>query len=145
MGRTEVTQAQWRAVMGNNRSKVKGDDLPVERVSWNNAEDFIGKLNEQNDGYEYRLPSEAEWEYACRAGTTVDYYGDVDAIAWYDKNSAKKTHAVGTKQASGFGLYDMSGNVWEWCEDYYHDSYNAKRIKLFKLLVRVRRLLSRFV
>ncbi|GAC1395904.1 MAG: hypothetical protein NVSMB56_10250 [Pyrinomonadaceae bacterium] len=82
MGRTEVTQAQWQAVMGNNPSKFKGDNLPVEQVSWNDAQEFISKLNELNDGYKYRLPSEAEWEYACRAGTTGDYAGNIDDMAW---------------------------------------------------------------
>jgi formylglycine-generating enzyme required for sulfatase activity len=125
MGRYEVTQAQWQAVMGNNPSRFKGDNLPVEQVSWDDAQEFIRRLNARGDGYTYRLPSEAEWEYACRAGTTGDYAGNLDAMAWYDKNSGPQTHPVGQKQPNGFGLYDMHGNVWEWCEDWYHDGYNG--------------------
>lgn len=125
MGRYEVTQAQWQAVMGTNPSEFRGENLPVEQVSWNDAQEFIQKLNALNDGFIYRLPSEAEWEYACRAGTTGDYAGEPNSMGWYDANSGKRTHPVGKKQANGFGLYDMHGNVWEWCQDVYHENYNG--------------------
>jgi formylglycine-generating enzyme required for sulfatase activity len=127
IGRYEVTQAQWQSVMGDNPSGYKncGGNCPVENVSWDESQNFINKLNESNDGFRYRLPTEAEWEYACRAGTTGDYAGDLDSMAWYEKNSGKKTHPVGTRQPNGFGLYDMHGNVWEWCEDWYHKTYEG--------------------
>jgi formylglycine-generating enzyme required for sulfatase activity len=115
---TEVTQAQWTAVMGNNPSHFKGDDLPVDSVSWDDAQQFIGKLNELDPGKNYRLPTEAEWEYACRAGTKDPRYGDPDAIAWWHGNSGEQTHAEGQKQPNAWGLYDMIGNVWELCSDW---------------------------
>lgn len=124
MGRTEVTQAQWQAVMGSNPSYFKDClQCPVEQVSWYDAQSFIDKLNAQNDGFRYRLPTEAEWEYAARAGTTGDYAGDLDSMAWYEPNSNKKTHPVANKQANAWGLYDMHGNVWEWCQDWYVADY----------------------
>jgi formylglycine-generating enzyme required for sulfatase activity len=89
---TEVTQAQWTAVMGNNPSHFRGDNLPVDQVSWNDAQEFISRLNANDPGKNYRLPTEAEWEYACRAGTTEPTYGDIDAIAWYNGNSEQRTH-----------------------------------------------------
>jgi formylglycine-generating enzyme required for sulfatase activity/tetratricopeptide (TPR) repeat protein len=131
MGKYEVTQDQWQAVMGENPSYFKdcGGDCPVERVPWEDCQSFCRKLSSRV-GKEIRLPSESEWEYACRAGTTTRYsFGDSDSAlgsyAWYDKNSGFKTHRVGGKQANGWGLYDMHGNVWEWCEDWYHDNYDG--------------------
>ena len=126
MGEYEVTQAQWQAVMGNNPSHFKdcGGNCPVEQVSWEDAQSFIGKLNESNDGFTYRLPSEAEWEYACRAGTTGDYAGNLSDVAWFSKNSGGSgPHAVGQKQPNAWGLFDMQGNVFEWCQDCYHETY----------------------
>jgi formylglycine-generating enzyme required for sulfatase activity len=125
LGKYEVTQAQWKSVMGNNPSNFKGDNMPVEQVSWNAANEFIGKLNQLQNNYVYRLPSEAEWEYACRAGTTDDYYGRLDDIGWHYKNSENKPHPVGTKLPNSFGLYDMSGNVFEWVEDIYTSNYRG--------------------
>jgi formylglycine-generating enzyme required for sulfatase activity len=123
MGIYEVTQEQWQKVMGNNPSQFKScGQCPVEKVSWDDAQEFIKKLNsEANDGSTYRLPTEAEWEYAARAGTTGDYAGDLDSMAWYMTNAGKKTNPVGQKTANGWGLYDMHGNVYEWVEDWYGD------------------------
>ncbi len=138
MGKYPVTQAQWQAVMGKNPSQFKGADRPVESVSWNDTQEFSKKLNEIVEthgraslpGGKFRLPSEAEWEYACRAGTETAYsFGDDPAqlgnYAWFDGNSGKQTHPVGQKQPNGFGLYDMHGNVYEWCEDTWHDNYDG--------------------
>ncbi len=121
---TEVTQAQWVAVMGANPSHFKGDDRPVEQVSWNDVRTFIDKLNAGDPGKNYRLPTEAEWEYACRAGTDTPQYGEVERIAWYHNNSNNETHRVATKQPNAWGLYDMLGNVWELVAD-WKDSYPA--------------------
>jgi formylglycine-generating enzyme required for sulfatase activity len=129
IGATEVTYAQWKAVMGSYPAKkIEGNDqLPV-CVSWLEVQDFIGKLNVNNTGRKYRLPTEAEWEYAARGGNTSQSYkysgsNDVDEVAWYADNSGRKTHIVGGKQTNELGLYDMSGNVWEWCRDRY-DKYS---------------------
>lgn len=128
MGKYEVTQAQWKAVMGNNPSFFSGcgDDCPVENISWDDVQKFIRKLNSLQNDYNYRLPTEAEWEYACRAGTTGDFAGNLDAMAWYISNSEEKTHTVGQKSPNAWGLYDMHGNVWEWCQDWFYLAYYSK-------------------
>jgi formylglycine-generating enzyme required for sulfatase activity len=123
IGKYEVTQAQWEAVMESNPSDFKGADRPVEQVSWNDVQEFLANLNGRNDGYRYRLPTEAEWEYAARAGTAGEYYGSLDAIAWYGRNSGDQTHPVGGKLPNAWGLYDVLGNVWEWCQDWHKDDY----------------------
>ena len=121
----EVTQALWRAVMGSNPSNFKGDNLPVENVSWNDCQTFINRLNSYT-GRNFRLPTEAEWEFAARGGNYSRHYkysgsNDIGNVAW---NYGNRTHSVGTKQANELGLYDMSGNVWEWCSDWY-GSYSS--------------------
>ncbi len=130
MGVHEVTQAQYEQVMGVNPSIFKGADNPVEKVNWDDAVEFCRKLSElpaeKEAGNVYRLPTEAEWEYACRAGTTTKYsFGDdesdLEDYPWYDSNSADKTHPVGSKQPNAWGLYDMHGNVREWCRDRFGD------------------------
>ncbi|MBQ3247459.1 MAG: SUMF1/EgtB/PvdO family nonheme iron enzyme, partial [Alistipes sp.] len=128
IGKYEVTQAQWEAVMGKNPSRFKGDNLPVERVSWNDIQKFIEKLNAKT-GKRYRLPTEAEWEYAARGGNQSKGYkysgsNDIGSVAWYTDNSSSPTHPVGQKQPNELGLYDMSGNVYEWCSD-WHGSYSS--------------------
>ena len=123
MGKYEVTQALWQEVMGSNPSYFKGDDLPVEQVSWDDCQEFIGKLNSMT-GRKFRLPTEAEWEYAARGGKKSRGYqfsgsSNISDVAWYTDNSGSKTHPVGMKQSNELGLYDMTGNVWEWCQDWY--------------------------
>ena len=129
IGETEVTQALWKAVMGSNPSFFKGDDLPVEEVSWDDCQDFILKLNSITKR-SFRLPTEAEWEFAARGGnkskhTQYSGSGNIGEVAWYDGNSGSKTHPVKTKKANELGIYDMSGNVWEWCQDWYGSYSNC--------------------
>lgn len=123
IGKYEVTQFQWQALMGSNPSTIKGDDHPVETVSKQDADDFLAKLTARNDGYRYRLPTEAEWEYAARAGAPLP--ATLDEVAWYSANSDDTTHAVGQKKPNAWGLYDMLGNVREWVSDLYAMNYYA--------------------
>ena len=128
MGIYPVTQKQWTALMDYNPSEHKREDLPVEHVSWDDVQRFVKKLNETEGTDKYRLPSEAEWEYACRAGTTTKYFfGDDDSklkeYAWYYKNSSRRTNPVAQKKPNSWGLYDMYGNVWEWILDRFHHNY----------------------
>ena len=128
IGKYEVTQALWKAVMGNNPSYFKGDNLPVEKVSWDDCQEFISKLN-RITGKKFRLPTEAEWEYTARGGKKsrgYQYSGSNNLldVAWCGDNSGSKTRAVGTKQPNELGIYDMTGNVWEWCQDWY-GKYNS--------------------
>ena len=137
LGTYPVTQREWKAVMGDNNkpSHFNGDDLPVELVSWDDVQEFIKKLNEKEGTDRYRLPSEAEWEYACRAGTTTRYsFGDDESklgdYAWYATSlmslmTKRKTHLVGQKKPNPWGLYDVHGNVWEWVQDEWHRSYDG--------------------
>ena len=135
----EVTQSQWKSVMGNSPSWNSGcDNCPVERVSWKEVQDFIRKLNSKT-GKKYRLPIEAEWEYAAKGGARTqgfDYCGGKGLfdVGWYDLNSGGKTHSVGSKQPNELGLFDMSGNVWELCEDYFDfysmdEQTNPRKVK----------------
>jgi formylglycine-generating enzyme required for sulfatase activity len=123
IGKYEVTQLQWYSVMNDNPSNFRGKELPVENVSWADAQTFIAKLNAKT-GKNYRLPTEAEWEYAARGGSQSRGYkysgsNNIDEVAWYDRNSRGTTHPVGQKKPNELGLYDMSGNVWDWCQDWY--------------------------
>ncbi len=128
IGKYEVTQAEWQAVTGKNPAKFKGEHLPVEYVSWDDCQEFIRQLNALT-GLNFRLPTEAEWEYAARGGKKSKGYiysgsNDVDSVAWYGKNSNKTTHPVGYRTPNELGLYDMNGNVWEWCQDWYGNYTN---------------------
>ena len=123
LGKYQVTQAQYEAVMGTNPSYFPGSDRPVEGVSWSDAQKFCEALNNRHDGYRYRLPAEAEWEYAARAGDASCRYGPLDEIAWYHDNSNGETHPVGQKKPNAFGLHDLLGNVWEWVQDCYGVDY----------------------
>ncbi|MBX7222847.1 MAG: SUMF1/EgtB/PvdO family nonheme iron enzyme [Blastocatellia bacterium] len=123
LARYETTQAQWKKVMGTNPSFAKGDMLPVEGISWDEVQLFLKKLNAMQKEYSYRLPSEAEWEYACRGQTTGFSAKEIDDMAWHEKNARQQPHPVGGKRPNPFGLYDMLGNVAEWCQDSYHKTY----------------------
>ena len=128
IGKYEVTQALWEAVMGSNPSNWKGSNLPVETVSWDDCQTFIRKLNALT-GKNFRLPTEAEWEFAARGGNNSRGYkyagsNNIGHVAWYWNNGGEKTHVVGTKSSNELGLYDMSGNVWEWCQDWF-GSYSS--------------------
>lgn len=128
INRYEVTQAEWKAVMGSNPSDFKGDNLPVESVSWNDCQEFIRKLNSLT-GKNFRLPTEAEWEFAARGGNNSRGYkysgsNDIGSVAWYSRNSGHRTHPVGQKSPNELDLYDMTGNVWEWCQD-WKGSYSS--------------------
>ena len=132
IGQTEVTQELWEAVMGTNPSNWKGLKLPVENVTWNDCQTFITKLNSLT-GQQFRLPTEAEWEYAARGGNQSKGYtysgsNNLEDVAWYTSNSGSKTHDVATKAPNELGIYDMSGNVWEWCQDWYGSSYYSSSL-----------------
>ncbi len=128
LGKYPVTQAQWESVMGCNPSDFDGDDNPVDSVSWDDCKEFIANINSRSD-FTARFPTEAEWEYACRAGSGEAYSGtgDLDDMGWYSENSDDETHPVGEMESNDWGFYDMHGNVWEWCADWY-GSYPTKAV-----------------
>jgi len=133
MGKYEVTQEQWKTIMDSNPSDFSfcGNTCPVEMISWDDTQEFIQKLNSKT-GKSYRLPTEAEWEYVARSGNKKEKYAgtssdsDLDSYAWYNSNSYDETHPVGQKKPNGIGLYDMSGNVYEWCQDWFSSDYYRK-------------------
>jgi formylglycine-generating enzyme required for sulfatase activity len=135
MAETECTQAQWEAILPKNPSHGKAPDQPVNQVNWREAQDYCRALTERHRaqglipaGWEWDLPTEAQWEYACRAGTTGAFAGDLPTLAWIESNSEGKPHAVKTRQPNAWGLHDLHGNVWEWCRDWYGD-YATNRVK----------------
>jgi len=133
IGKYEVTQGQYQRIMGNNPAYFKecGANCPVEKVSWEDAQEFTRQINDKS-GRNFRLPYEVEWEYAARSGGRKEQFAgttdldDLGGYAWFEDNSGKKTHPVGTRRPNGLGIYDMSGNVWEWCKDWYDGGYYAK-------------------
>ena len=134
LGKNDVTQSEWDAVMGSNPSFSStcsdSDNCPLEHVSWNDIQEFLQKLNAIT-GKQYRLPTEAEWEFACYGGNKTEYCGsnDIDSVAWYQGNSNSRAHPVGQKQANGCGLYDMSGNVWQWMQDKYDNEHDWRVVR----------------
>jgi formylglycine-generating enzyme required for sulfatase activity len=137
---TPCTQAEWVGVMGTEQSHFKGSDLPVEQVSWEDCQEYCKRIRLRHPGFEARLPTEAEWEYACRAGTTSAYNDGssctkpegndpaLEKLGWFNKNSEKKTHPVRQKEANRWGLYDMHGNVYEWCADWYGEYFVDEQV-----------------
>ena len=125
LAKYECIQKTWRDVMGNNPSHFRGDSLPVDSVSWDDCQKFIGRLRSPNPAWRFSLPSEAQWEYACRAGTTLSYAGALELVGWYDLNSGGKTHSIGQRIGNAWGLRDMHGNVFEWCSDRCSEKLSA--------------------
>jgi formylglycine-generating enzyme required for sulfatase activity len=126
IGRYEVTQGEWKTVTGREATNFKGSNFPAQFITWSEIEEFLARLNQRADGYSYRLPTEAEWEYACRAGTTGNYADELEWLAWYANNSDQKVHPVGYKHPNAWGIYDMHGNVAEYCQDWYQTNYYAQ-------------------
>ena len=124
---TETTQGEWQAVMGGNPSQFRGVEKPVDSVSWNDAQEFIGRLNARNDGYLYRLPTESEWEYAARAGASAEAASEAGHLGYHTGNSGLQSHPVRSMAPNAWGLFDMRGNVWEWVSDWYGGYVRAAR------------------